>query len=301
MGNAFKGYCARWIRTLKTVTIIGSKGQLGADLVKTFTAAGWGVLPLEHSQIEVENLDSVNKSLSRNKSDWIINTAAFHKVEECEKNSEKSWLINSRGPLNVAKVANALDSRTVFISSDFVFSGDLSKELSHDEDHPVSPINTYGHSKAGGELATLCTDQDNLVVRISSVFGCAGSSGKGGNFVESIIAKAKKNETLNVFDDIQMSPTYTMDAAQIICAALEANLTGIVHASNLGSTTWFSFAKKIIELTNLNSDLNPIQTNSEIYPKRPLNSALGSKRFLGKRSDWQDGLQRYLVEKGHIK
>ncbi len=289
---------------MKSVSIIGPNGQLGSDLVKTFSNGGWVVNPIPHAQIEVENIDSVKKALEQNKSDWVINTAAFHKVDECEKDSEKAWLINATGPRNVAQISDDLGSRTVFISSDYVFSGNLPFGCSYQEEHPVSPGNTYGHSKAAGELATLSVSNQNLVVRISSVFGSVGSSGKGSNFVETIINKSKIGDQLKVVNDMYMSPTYTVDASRIIYAALEANITGKIHAANAGSTTWYDFANEILKILSLKNQISEAQSNWEQTPKRPKNSSLdGTKAaaIFGSHPSWQDGLTRYLKEKRYLK
>lgn len=303
MGATLERDSPGWICAVKSVAIIGSYGQLGTDLVKTFLAAGWKVNEFTHAQIEVEKIDSVANILKNNKSDWIINTAAFHKVDECERDTEKAWLINSIGPQNVAQIASDMGARAVFISSDYVFSGNLPTGNSYEENHLVSPINAYGHSKAAGEIATLASNFNNLVVRISSVFGSAGSSGKGGNFVETIVNKAKNGEALNVVNDIHMSPTYTVDASRIILNAIELNYCGKIHGSNTGSATWFEFAKEILKLTGLKTQLSESQTNWEVTPKRPKNSALSCGKSLdisGVHHSWQDALERYLKEKGHI-
>ena len=288
---------------MKSVSIIGSNGQLGTDLVKTFANAGWKINPITHAQIKVEKIDSVERVLKENKTDWVINTAAFHKVDECEKDSEKAWLINATGPKNVAQVANDLGSQSVYISSDYVFSGNLPLGSSYREDHSVCPINSYGHSKAAGEVATLSANRNNLVVRIASVFGAAGSSGKGGNFVETIINKAKNKEPLSVVNDIYMSPTYTVDASKIVHAALEANMNGTIHAANIGSSTWFDLASEILKFIGLETQLIASHTNWDQIPKRPKNSVLGKTQGLLKpdlHHSWQNALRRYLEEKGHI-
>ena len=108
-----------------------------------------------------------------------------------EKDSEKAWNVNALGQKNVATIAAEQNARSVFISSDYVFSGE--KGSPYLPSDPVSPVNAYGHSKAGGELSSLSVSDRNIVMRISSVFGSAGSSGKGGNFVETIINKAKSS------------------------------------------------------------------------------------------------------------
>ncbi len=286
---------------MTSVSIIGPNGQLGSDLVKVFTKAEWTIIPITHAEISVENLESVSSALKSARTDWVINTAAFHKVDECEKDSQKAWEINAHGAKNVATAARDLGMRSVFISSDYVYSGN--KGTYYSESDPVSPVNAYGHSKAGGEAVTLAASEKNLVVRIASVFGAAGSSGKGGNFVETIINKAKAGDPLSVVDDILMSPTYTVDAAQKILELLKRDQQGIFNATNSGSTTWFGFAQEILEQTKLMTELNASKTNWESPLKRPENSSLDVSK-IEKLSiyspDWSDGLSRYLKEKGHI-
>jgi dTDP-4-dehydrorhamnose reductase len=286
---------------VSSVAIIGPNGQLGTDLVRVFNNAGWKVEPINHTQIKVEDADSVFSALKNIESDWVINTAAFHKVDECEKNSQKAWEINVKGPMNVATVARDLGIRTVFISSDYVYSG--SKGSSYSEIDPVSPLNAYGYSKAGGEAVTLATDFRNLVIRISSVFGAAGSSGKGGNFVETILKKARQGETLNIVGDIQMSPTYTVDASKKILEVIASNQSGIFNASNSGSTTWYEFALQILSQSGLKATLQATETNWEAAPKRPQNSSLTITKvenFVAESPTWEEGLRNYLLEKGHI-
>jgi dTDP-4-dehydrorhamnose reductase len=270
-------------------------------LVKVFAIADWKVVPITHAEVSVENLESVSSALKGAQTDWVINTAAFHKVDECEKDSQRAWEINAHGPKNVATAARDLGMRSVFISSDYVYSGD--KGTSYSESDPVSPVNVYGHSKAGGEVVTLAASEKNLVIRIASVFGAAGSNGKGGNFVETIINKAKAGEPLSVIDDIVMSPTYTVNASEKILELLTKDSCGIYNASNSGSTSWFGFASEILKIMGLKTSLSTSTTDWKLTPKRPMNSTLDISKIEGVLSNsptWADGLNDYLVEKGHI-
>jgi len=302
MGKTYEGISTRWKYILKTVSIIGPNGQFGSDLVKIFTTANWKVIAVTHDEVSVENADSVLSALKSSGADWVINTAAFHKVDECEKDPQRAWEINAHGAKNVAIAARDLGMRTVFISSDYVYSGN--KADSYSESDPVSPVNVYGHSKAAGEAITLAASDKNLVVRVASVFGSAGSSGKGSNFVETIINKAKSGDPLSVVDDMEMSPTYTVDAALNILGLLNHDLYGIFHATNSGSITWFGFAQEILKQTKLVTELSPSKTNLDSLVKRPMNSKLDTnkiKNLIINLPNWSDGLNRYLVEKGHIK
>ncbi len=148
--------------------------------------------------------------LKEHRPDVVINTAAFHKTDQCEEEPLKTFSVNALGARNIAMITKEIDATTVYISTDYVFDG--SKKEPYTEEDIPAPINTYGISKLAAEHFTK-QNPKHYIMRIASVFGKAGASGKGGNFVETMIAKAKKNESLTIIDDMWMSPTYTIDAA----------------------------------------------------------------------------------------
>jgi dTDP-4-dehydrorhamnose reductase len=283
------------------IIIIGSTGQLGQDLMKTMQK-DHEVIGLTHQKIEVTDYKSV-QTLKEQKPNVIINTAAFHKTDQCEDEPLKTFSVNALGPKNVATVSKEINATTVFISTDYLFSG--SKNQPYTEDDAPDPINTYGISKLAGELYTK-QNPKHYIFRVASLFGTAGASGKGGNFIETMIAKAKKDEPITVVDDMWMSPTYTKDAAETIKKILELQLPfGTYHLTNKGKCTWFQFAQEIFKLTNLTPNLKPIKTSQlQTKAKRPLFSALKSTKLpkynLEMRS-WKEALRSYLIEKGHIK
>jgi dTDP-4-dehydrorhamnose reductase len=190
----------------------------------------------------------------------------------------------------------------VFISTDYVFDGN--KKEPYTEDDPTNPINSYGISKLAGELYTK-QNPKHYIVRVASLFGKAGASGKGGNFVETMITKAKKNETISVVNDMWMSPTYTRDTANMLKKVIEMKLPfGTYHMTNQGRCTWFQFAKEIFKIVNLNPTLMPIKTHQlQVKAPRPLFSALENARLSKyglQMREWRAALQEYLVEKGHL-
>ncbi|MBW9223432.1 dTDP-4-dehydrorhamnose reductase [Methanothermococcus sp. SCGC AD-155-E23] len=280
------------------VAVIGATGQLGSDLVKVFEE----VIPLTHSDIEVTDLSSC-EVLKELKPHIVINTAAYHKTDECEDNPEKAFLVNAIGARNVALTCKEIGAINVYISTDYVFDG--SKEEPYTEEDIPNPINVYGISKYAGELLTRTLCDRYYIIRVSSLFGVAGASGKGGNFVETMIKKGKAGEELYVVNDITMSPTYTKDAAVAIKKILSSKLPyGVYHVTNDGFCTWYEFAKAIFEITGIDAKLNP--TTSDRYPtkaKRPKNSALSIEkiRFYGiEMRHWRDALRDYLMEKGYL-
>ena len=166
------------------VAVIGASGQLGSDLVKVFE----DVIPLTHKDIEVTDLSSC-EILKELKPDVVINTAAYHKTDECEENPEKAFLVNSVGARNVALICKEIGAIDVFISTDYVFDG--SKKEPYTEEDVPNPINVYGVSKYAGEILTRYICGKYYIIRVASLFGVAGARGKGGSFVETMIKKAK--------------------------------------------------------------------------------------------------------------
>jgi dTDP-4-dehydrorhamnose reductase len=144
------------------------------------------------------------------------------------------------------------------------------------------------------------------VVRVASLFGPAGASGKGGNFVETVIRAARERGVLRVVDDQLMSPTSAADAADAILDLVQVRAAaGVYHVVNEGWASWFEFASEIVALSRVEAELHPIST--EAYPtpaRRPPYSVLATRKLneaLGRSlPDWRDGLRRYLVAKGHI-
>ena len=282
------------------IAVIGSTGQLGTDLVKTLELEH-EVFGLTHKKIEVTEIDSC-MILKEYQPDAIINTAAFHKTDQCEDEPLKTFSVNALGARNVALISKEIGATTVFISTDYIFDG-TKKEPYTETDIPF-PANTYGISKLAGEYFTRLNPK-HYIIRIASVFGKAGASGKGGNFVETMINKAKNNEPITVIDDMWMSPTYTKDASLTIKQILEKQLLyGIYHCPNKGYCSWHQFAEQIFKQTSLTPNLKPIKTNQlTVKAKRPLFSALNSTKLPSYGiivPTWKEALHEYLIEKGHI-
>jgi dTDP-4-dehydrorhamnose reductase len=282
------------------IVIIGSTGQLGTDLVKTLGTVH-EVIGFTHNNIEVADYNSC-LILKQHQPDMVINTAAFHKTDMCEEQPLKTFSVNALGARNLAMITNEIDATTIFISTDYVFDG--SKKESYTEDDVPAPINTYGISKLAAEHFTR-QNPKHYIIRIASLFGKAGASGKGENFVEKMITKAKKNEPITVIDDMWMSPTYTKDVSSIIKEIAEKQLPyGIYHATNKGYCSWFQFAEQIFQFTDLKPSLSPIKTEQiTTKAKRPRFSALKSikmPQYGIEMPTWKQALRKYLIEKGHI-
>lgn len=282
------------------IVVIGSTGQLGTDLMKALRN-GHEVTGLTHGDIETTDYNSC-LTLKQFTPDLVVNTAAFHKTDQCEEEPLKTFFVNALGARNTATVSKEIGATIVFISTDYVFDG--AKNEPYTEDDTPNPINTYGISKLAGEFYTK-QNPKHYIFRVASLFGIAGASGKGGNFVETMITKAKKNEPISVVDDMWMSPTYTKDAALTIEKVMDSQLPfGTYHATNLGYCSWFEFAQEIFKITGLSPNLKSVKTqDTQTKARRPQFSALKSVSLSEhgvQIRDWKEALHDYLKEKGHL-
>src|SRR3981081_285457 len=82
------------------IAVAGANGQLGMDLRRALSAET--IVPLAHCDLDVSDSKQVDQVLDSARPDVVINTAAFHKVEECEKEPETSFAVNAMGPRNLA-------------------------------------------------------------------------------------------------------------------------------------------------------------------------------------------------------
>jgi dTDP-4-dehydrorhamnose reductase len=280
--------------------VLGSTGQLGTDLVEVLRLDDKGeTLPVSHADCDCANANQVGEILRKLHPDVVINCAADVRVDDCEDHALEAFAVNAIGALNVARACAAANALCVYISTDYVFDG--SKESPYVESDSTCPINVYGASKVAGEHLVQQAASHSLIVRTSSLFGKTGARGKGGNFVETIVAKAKAGESLRVVDDMTMSPTYARDAATALVELIRTKADGIVHLTNDGACTWYELAKQIVDIMGLHAAIDPV--SSKEYPnraRRPKNSALRSERAPNGLRLWQDGVKAYLFEKGHV-
>ncbi|MFC1915618.1 dTDP-4-dehydrorhamnose reductase [Chloroflexota bacterium] len=286
------------------VMVIGANGQLGADLCQELNSVE--LVPLKHSDIEVADMDSIRQAFSEHRPEVVINTAAFHRVDDCESDQDKAFLVNTRGAGNVAVSAQESGAKLVYISTDYIFGGESKpRTTSYTEfDTPVPP-NVYGRSKLAGEGLVKHLCHRYFIIRTSGLFGVAGSSGKGQNFVETMLRLAKEKSELRVVDDQIFSPTYTKDLAGKIAQLINTKDYGIFHVTNRGACSWCQFAVEILNLVGSKTPVIPI-TSAE-YPqaaRRPAYSVMDNchLRLIGMDDmrPWAEALRDYMVAKGHI-
>jgi dTDP-4-dehydrorhamnose reductase len=277
------------------IALLGANGQLGHDLQRVLHAHN--VSPLTRKDFDVTDHARTRAVLMDLRPDVVINTTAYHRVDDCENRPEVAYAVNALAVLNLIRLSNELNAVLVHISTDYVFDGNAQQPYT--EKSEPFPLSVYANSKFSGELLVRAMARKYFLIRSCGLYGAAGSHGKGGNFVETIRARVRRGEPIQVVNDQVVTPTYTADLASQLARVLPTERFGLFHITNEGSCTWYEFARAILEISGLEADLSP--TTSEMYKSpaiRPKYSVLENARLkelgLNEMRHWRDALAAYL-------
>ncbi len=256
------------------------------------------VTGLDHSEIEVENTVSIETALARVRPSVVINTAAYHNVDQCEQNPDRAFAVNAKAVDRLSAACVRMGAALATMSSDYVFSGDLGRPYT-ERDAPA-PLNVYGASKRAGELNALGR-KHSFVFRTSGMYGRQASTQKGHMFVDRILKQAQDGETPRVVTDVVYSPSYAIDVARAMREVIEREAYGLYHVTNAGHCSWFEYATEALRLAALSTEITPASYRDfESSVKRPTYSALAHDalaRIGITMPSWQDGFKRYITER----
>ena len=296
------------------VFVTGVNGQLGHDVMlelvkRGYEAIGSGsgdvysgndeVAALPYVSLDITDMDAVRLVIGTIKPDAVIHCSAWTAVDAAEEpeNFQKVTALNVKGPENIAKACKKIGAKLIYLSTDYVFSGEGNTPWKPD-DRCFAPLNVYGESKLAGEFAVSENTDRFFIVRIAWVFGKNGK-----NFVRTMLNVAKTHDTVRVVYDQIGTPTYTADLAHLLVDMAETEKYGWYHATNEGGyISWYDFTKEIYRQAGLNVRVIPVTT--EEYgiskAKRPVNSRLDKSKLteagFTPLPDWKDALRRYLSE-----
>ena len=222
------------------IAIIGSNGRLGAALVREYQR-DYEVTSYDRSQFDLGQVDRIRSALAGAKFELLINCAALTNVDYCESHREEAFVVNAETPRLLAKIANEKSAKLVHFSTDYVFDG--KKMGPYVEEDKAVPLSVYGESKLEGERRVLKVSSQNLVVRLSWVFGPDKPS-----FIDQIIQRARESGVVTAVADKFSAPTYTIDVASWLRLAVDKDANGILHLANNGGCSWQEWAQYAIDV-----------------------------------------------------
>ncbi len=277
------------------VLVTGVKGQLGLDVCKELDKRHIENQGIDKDDCDITDETAVLNYIKSYAPDIVVHCAAYTAVDRAEDEKEICFNVNVKGTEYIARACKEIDAKMVYISTDYVFEG--VGETAYEVDDKAAPDNTYGITKYQGEEEVRKILNKYFIIRISWVFGINGN-----NFINTMMKLGESRNELNIVADQIGSPTFTYDAASLICDMIATDKYGIYHATNEGYCSWADFAEYIFSVTGQKVLVHHIK--SEEYPtkaSRPKNSRL-SKASLDKAGfkrlpDWKNAVKRYIDEK----
>lgn len=266
--------------------LTGASGMLGTDLLRMLD--GREVTALGRAELDITDAVAVSAAVAGH--DVVINAAAYTKVDDAETDEEAAYAVNATGAAHLAAASAAHGARFVQFSTDYVFAGDATAPYAEAE--PVAPVGAYGRTKAAGEKLAMAANPDTLIVRTAWLYGEHGA-----NFAKTMLRLAASNGTVSVVTDQVGQPTWTLDLARQVVAALDADApAGIYHGTNSGEGSWYDFTRAIFSAAGLDPE-RVLPTDSSTFARpapRPAYSVLGHGSWtlagLKPMRDWHDAI-----------
>lgn len=277
------------------VLVTGVKGQLGYDVVRELQKRGHEAVGVDIDEMDITDAAAVERVMTEVQPDAVIHCSAYTAVDRAEEDTEICRRVNVDGTENIAKICKKLDCKMLYLSTDYIFSGDGERPWEPDDE--ASPLNAYGQSKYDGELALKKYVKKYFIVRISWVFGINGN-----NFIKTMLRLGRENGAVKVVDDQIGSPTYTYDLARLLVDMIESDRYGAYHATNEGICSWYEFAKEIFRAAGMdNVSVTPVKSGEfPVKAKRPKNSRMSKEKLVANGFSllpaWQDAVERYIKE-----
>ncbi len=287
------------------ILITGGKGQLGTEVHKCLLEGktelgelsseliGSNVTAIDIDELDVTDIDAVDKVFLNGNYDVVINCSAYTNVNGCETDKDTAFKVNAIGVRNLAMCAEKYNCKIVHVSTDYVFSGDATEPYT--EWDICNPQSVYGKTKYLGEQYVRDFSTKYYIVRTSWLYGYYGN-----NFVKTMQKLGSTKDEIKVVNDQIGNPTNACDLAHHILKLITTQEYGVYHCTGEGECSWYDFACKIMEYSKLNCKVNPCTT--EEYPtptKRPAYSALDNMMLRctvgNEMRNWDDALKCFIL------
>jgi dTDP-4-dehydrorhamnose reductase len=211
------------------------------------------------------------------KPDIVVHAASLTDVDKCELNKALAWRVNVEGTKNIAAASQEAGSFLIYISTDYVFSGE--KGCYVESDAP-DPVNYYGLTKLiAEEIVQTLPETDFAIARPSVIYGSTPAAGKV-NFALWLIETLRKGERVRIVTDQWNTPTLNTNLGEMTLEVIDRRLTGIYHLCGATRASRFEFAQQIADAFGLNKGLIDKALSSQFtWPaKRPVDSSLDTSK-----------------------
>lgn len=270
------------------ILITGAQGQLGKALQESIRQET--LILKDLPEFDLASPSCADQIIAA-RPDLIFHAGAYTNVDRAEQEPDRALAVNVGGTAAVARAAERLQARLIYISTDYVFDG--AQRTPYREDDAPNPLSVYGRSKLEGEMAAMKLCQNVLIVRTAWLYGHGGQ-----NFVRTIMRLAAEQPVLEVVADQRGCPTFAGDLAHTLCDLITTELRGICHVTNTGDCTWHELAESIVQVMGLSTVVRPITAaQAGRLARRPAYSVLAHERLMTVHPalpHWRDALHRFM-------
>lgn len=292
------------------ILITGITGLLGSEIASTLgdkheiigitkeNALGG----FETLKLDICNYESVYKTVTRLNPELVIHTAAMSNVDACESDPDQAFRINAIGTRNLALACQRFDAALMYISTDYVFSGEGAPEGGYAEFSAASPQGVYARSKLYGELYVQQLLSKFFIIRTAWLFG-----GRRDNFVSHAAASLRDGKEIKAASDMISSPTYVKDLAAAVTKLVDQPVYGIYHLTNSGFGSRYEIVTAISKMLGFPSTKIRKFTREELKLKAPRPRFSGLNNYVWKMNGWpalrpwQEAVSDFLKEQGYLR
>jgi len=275
---------------MQTILITGVSGFIGGHLWNKLasntnvhgTYCSHGAVsyhPERQYEVDFNKSGEIQDLINRIKPCCILHLAAIAGIKDCQKNSKLAWQVNNAATIEIAKAAEAISARIIYISTDCVFNG---KSGSCREGDPVDPLSVYGETKATAERNVFINSSNAVVARINNTYGKPVFGGS--SFSEWILERQVKGEPITLFTDQYRSFIDVITLSNALIELIDHPFKGLLHLGGANRLNRVAFGSLlldhleydksgIVQLKNTEMDpdgLNPIDTSFDITLARQL-------------------------------
>jgi len=262
--------------------VTGSAGLVGQQVVKDLSKSNQVFSCYNESKpeygdsvkMDLKNYEMVSSVLTEIKPDVVIHLGAMTGVDLCEKEKTSASEINTRATEIIAKECSKLNSFLVYVSTDYVFDGNLGM---YKEDNVANPLGFYGKSKLEGEKVVQNFSTNWCIARTSTPFGLHPTKK---SFPIWVIENLQKQKQIDVLIDQFTSPTYIPNLSRMLIEISERRITGIIHTAGASKISRYQMASMVSDKLNLDGTLlkQILMNKMKWVAQRPKDSSLDVSR-----------------------
>ena len=259
------------------VLVTGGDSQFAAALRESNSNGTVNVEYLSRNELDITDFEAWKDCLNKYNPSVVINAAAYTNVEKAEDEEQLAMAINADGAAFGALACEKIGCKFIQLSTDYVFDG--KKRSPRTEADATNPLSSYGRTKLKGEEKVLEVNKHALVIRVSWLYSPFGK-----NFYKTMVRLFEQGGEVKIVNDQVASPTNAIELASRLLQTIENGkvheMNGLYHYAEKGETSWFDFAKGILDRLSVTCKLTPV--DSSVFPtkaERPAYSKLNADRF----------------------